>query len=69
LSWVRALTSLDEADFRFETAFPDQIFGLPGRNRRRISARSASDGTPHFLAVAVALLSPDTLLPQLADQT
>lgn len=61
LSWVRALTPLDAADFDFETAFSDRVLVyLVESGGQRISARSASDGTLCFLAVAVALLSPDT---------
>jgi len=61
LSWVRALTPLDAADFDFETAFSDRVLVyLVESGGQRISARSASDGTLCFLAVAAALLSPDT---------
>jgi predicted ATPase len=61
LSWVRALTPLDAADFEFETAFSDRVLVyLVESGGQRISAQSASDGTLRFLAVAAALLSPDT---------
>jgi len=61
LNWVRALTPLDAADFDFETTFSDRVLVyLVESGGQRISARSASDGTLRFLAVAAALLSPDT---------
>jgi len=62
LSWVRALTPLlDATDFHFETAFSDRVLVyLVEAGGQRISAQSASDGTLRFLAVAAALLSPDT---------
>ncbi len=61
LSWVRALTPLDAADFEFETGFSNRVLVyLVEAGEQRISAQSASDGTLRFLAVAAALLSPDT---------
>jgi predicted ATPase len=61
LSWVRALTPLDATEFEFETAFSDRVLVyLVESGGQRISAQSASDGTLRFLAVAAALLSPDT---------
>jgi len=61
LSWVRALTPLDAADFNFETAFSDRVLVyFVEAGGQRLSARSASDGTLRFLAVAAALLSPDS---------
>jgi predicted ATPase len=61
LSWVRALTPLDAVDFEFETAFSDRIMVyLVEAGGGRISAQSASDGTLRFLAVAAALLMPDS---------
>lgn len=61
LTWVRALTPLDASDFEFETAFSDRIMVyLLEAGGGRISAQSASDGTLRFLAVAAALLMPDS---------
>jgi len=61
LSWVRALTPLDATDFEFETAFSDRVMVyLLESGGGRISAQSASDGTLRFLAVAAALLTPDS---------
>lgn len=61
LSWVRALTPLDVSDFDFEKAFSNRIMVyLVETSGDRISAQSASDGTLRFLAVAAALLTPDS---------
>ena len=55
------MTPLDAADFDFETAFSDRVLVyLVEAGGQRLSARSASDGTLRFLAVAAALLSPDS---------
>lgn len=61
LSWVKALTPLDASDFYFEKAFADRIMVyLEEAGGERISAQSASDGTLRFLAVAAALLMPES---------
>lgn len=61
LSWVRALTPMDAVDFAFEHDFSGRVLVyLVESSGARVSAISASDGTLRFLALAAALLSPDT---------
>lgn len=61
LAWVRALTPMDVTDFRFVHDFQDRVLVHFVESSRRVtSAISASDGTLRFLAIAAALLSPDS---------
>jgi predicted ATPase len=61
LQWVRALTPLDATDFEFRTDFSGRVLvHLKESSGHVTSAVSASDGTLRFLALAAALLSPDT---------
>jgi predicted ATPase len=61
LSWIQELTPLDVVDFEFPT---DQIgrvlVTLVEANGQRTSAYSASDGTLRFLAMAAAMLGPES---------
>jgi predicted ATPase len=61
LEWLRALTPMDAVDFEFLPDFSGRILvHLVESHGHRVSALSASDGTLRFLALAAALLSPDT---------
>ncbi len=55
--WIRALTPMDVAGFDFPV-YPDGRvhFAICERRGRKISSRSASDGTLRFLALLAALL-------------
>ncbi len=61
VEWIRELTPMDAADFRF---IPDQtgkiLLGLVEESGHVVSAYSASDGTLRFLATIAALLDPKT---------
>ncbi len=61
LEWVRELTPIDVEDFDFSS---DQIgrilVSLVETSGNKTSAYSASDGTLRFLAIAAALMGPDS---------
>ncbi len=61
LGWLRALTPLDVVDLRFhEDLIGRVLVYLVESSGRETSAQSASDGTLRFLALAAALLSPES---------
>ena len=58
--WIRELTPMDVADFRFPSDPSGRIhLMIREKDGREISAYSASDGTLRFLAMLAALLGPD----------
>ena len=58
--WIRELTPMDVADFRFPSDPSGRIhLMIREKGGREISAYSASDGTLRFLAMLAALLGPD----------
>ena len=58
--WIRELTPMDVADFRFPSDPSGRIhLMIQEKGGREISAYSASDGTLRFLAMLAALLGPD----------
>lgn len=61
LEWLRELTPLDVTDFHFDSG-PDGkvLVAFVESDGRRTSALSASDGTLRFLAMAAAMISPDS---------
>jgi len=61
LGWLRSLTPMDAVDFEFETDLSGRVLlMLVEAAGQRVSALSISDGTLRFLALAAALLTPDT---------
>lgn len=61
LDWVRALTPMDAVDLEFRHDFAGRVLvHLKEASGHVTSAISASDGTLRFLAMAAALLSPDS---------
>lgn len=61
LGWLRSLTPLDVVDLRFREDLTGRVLVyLVESGGREISAQSASDGTLRFLALAAALLSPES---------
>ncbi len=60
IEWVRELTPMDVADFKFPQDSTGRILvSLVEANGQRVSAYSASDGTLRFLAMIAALLGPE----------
>jgi len=61
LGWLRALAPLQVTDLHFKEDFQGRILvHLVEADGHEISAFSASDGTLRFLALAAALLSPES---------
>jgi len=61
LGWLRSLTPLDVVDLRFHEDLTGRVLVyLVESSGREISAKSASDGTLRFLALAAALLSSES---------
>lgn len=61
LDWLGALTPLDACDIVFRNDLTGRVLAyLVEADGREISAYSASDGTLRFIAMAAALLSPDS---------
>lgn len=61
LAWLRALTPLDVVDLQFrEDLLGRVLVYLVEGSSHQTSAASASDGTLRFLALAAALLSPES---------
>jgi predicted ATPase len=59
LSWVRALTPMDAADFEFPADPTGRVLAtLIERNKQKTTLASASDGTLRFLAYLAAFLGP-----------
>ena len=59
-SWIRELTPMDVADFRFPTDPSGRVhLMMREESGREVSAHSASDGTLRFLAMLAALLGPN----------
>jgi predicted ATPase len=59
-SWLRRLTPMDVGDFEFSVDKSGRVvLNVVERNGCRTSAESVSDGTLRFLAILVAMASPD----------
>ena len=60
-SWLRRLTSMDVGDFDFSFDRSGRVLlNIVERNGQMTSLESISDGTLRFLAILVAMASPDT---------